>query len=798
MTTAVEAARSEVKFEVQGDALLIGRDNRTMLASLRSPRFNLGGLGWVGDAKPVSIHGDVASGKKVEIVYAAQPVGDRGTFEVKGFVQWSAKESILRKWASYKLVGLTEHPLLSEVVLEDVDAAGWDGKLMCAPPQSYPVFSPGLFVGIEYPVAFTRLDNGRLILAHKPGIKLAPGTWYETKKAVYGVTSIGREKIEFRKYVALNRPEPKGLHIDYNSWWTSPCPYSEESILEIMHTFRDNLYKPYGVSFDSFCIDMGWSASKSPWDINKELFPSGFDGIKRGAEEMKSHLGLWISPSAFYSPGSIDTGWMKENGYETLVAQPWNCTLCCLGGKKYQALFKERLLEMATQRNVRQFKFDGYYLQCSESDHGHEPGDLSCETIAEGAIEAFDAVHKAEPTVWMESTCFGWDPSPWWLFHVNSVLGTYGDDAPHGRVPCPIYRESYTTTRDYFNLQGAARIPVPIIAQELLGIVHQTNEPLLNDAVATVMRGHMFLPMYINPRDMNPVRWKNLADLIKWARANSDILQETLPIMLPSWQDDKAPLFTNDAEMPREVYGYIHGNGKRSLIELRNPWIAQASHCLTLDEDCGLSQGSRGLSVVSLYPEVRLYGKNLSFGDTLNIPLAPYETLVLSVAPDQPIQNIPAASADGGIKFTASKQDVNTTKDPIGIQVDIAGEVEVTSPLSELLFLVEDTAPVTAPTGQITIDGSEVATSSIGTAGAWTASSIPPIEHWVFLRAPLTPGKHTVGIKMNVTGKAPKVSAWAWTTRLPSSDPVSYPNALPSPEMIYVGSASLLEPVSVR
>ena len=92
------------------------------------------------------------------------------------------------------------------------------------------------------------------------------------------------------------------------------------------------------------------------------------------------------------------------------------------------------------------------------------------------------------------------EPSPWWLFYVNSVIGSFGDDAPYGRVPAPVYRESYTTARDYYNLQGAALSVLPIAASEVLGIVHQTPDPPLNDGVMTVFRGHAFLPMYLNPR----------------------------------------------------------------------------------------------------------------------------------------------------------------------------------------------------------------------------------------------------------------------------------------------------------
>ena len=51
-------------------------------------------------------------------------------------------------------------------------------------------------------------------------------------------------------------------------------------------------------------------------------------------------------------------------------------------------------------------------------------------------------------------------------------------------VPAPVYRESYTTSRDFFSLQGSVN-PVPIAAQEVMGIPHQTAEPMYNDAAAT-------------------------------------------------------------------------------------------------------------------------------------------------------------------------------------------------------------------------------------------------------------------------------------------------------------------------
>ena len=79
------------------------------------------------------------------------------------------------------------------------------------------------------------------------------------------------------------------------------------------------------------------------------------------------------------------------------------------------------------------------------------------------------------------------------------------------------------------------------------------------------------------------------------------------------------------SEMPREAYGYAHCTNDRALIELRNPWIKNSEYRLKLDNSTGFSENIKNLSIISLYPEVRIYAQNLKYGDTVNIPLAPYE-----------------------------------------------------------------------------------------------------------------------------------------------------------------------------
>ena len=52
-----------------------------------------------------------------------------------------------------------------------------------------------------------------------------------------------------------------GLHFNYNSWWTSPVPYTEKDVLDLIERFRKDLFEPYGVSPDTFCIDMEYIGS---------------------------------------------------------------------------------------------------------------------------------------------------------------------------------------------------------------------------------------------------------------------------------------------------------------------------------------------------------------------------------------------------------------------------------------------------------------------------------------------------------------------------------------------------------
>ncbi len=785
-------------------------------ASLQCPLFifNIGSVG--GSQLPVQASGNLEASQEVVATYAPLPLGETATLDVKAHLAWNAQEGVLRKWVEYRLHAAPAGCVLQEIQLDQLaPIADQPISILQQAPQSFPGFFKGFFAGVEFPVSSSRLEGNELLLAHKPGLLLQGDTdWRQSRKAVYGSASAGHEHEAFCIYIARHRPEPKGMHFNYCNWWTSPMPYTEKDILAIMQDFNDKLYKPFGVSFDSFCIDMGWSNRQSIWGIDHKLFPQGFDNIQASAERMNSHLGLWISPTSTYID-ALDGEWAKEHGYETWIKGSW-LRQCCLGGPKYGEEFKKVMVSMATDSGVRHFKIDGYSLQCPETDHGHQPDELSAEAMAEGGIRAFEAAHAAAPDAWLEAAgCFSANSSPWWLFYVNSITGSYGDDSPCGRVPSPNLRESYTTARDFYSMQGAALLTTPIVAQGVLGVLHQTDEPFLNDAVTVILRGHAFIPFYVNPKYMNDQRWGQLAALMKWARANESILAETAPLLPPSWRDGAVPHFTGEGRMPREPYGYSHWKNERGLILLRNPWIKKQTVRLNLAEDAKAPAGLPKLSAVSLYPEVRLYGKGLTSQSVLEVTLAPYETLLLSLAAGQDLAGLkPAAKVVGRelktkniqarlsrVSFDAYEQSaagLDWTA-PLGARneaaaLSVEGRVITRKTPSELLIILEGKtqSPIVAQ-AKLEVNGREVALSASHSGAIWKSSLLPLPEYWTILKAPLAAGKNAIRLNLLSDAELTAASCWAWASRNPSEVSVQYLNALPAPEQLYLDSVALLD-----
>jgi len=263
--------------QVGPESVTMTSASHSLVVSLRSPLMVLGDRRFE-PVPPGATTGSLAEGQTLTATYPPLNVTG-GTLEVQMLLTWSANEGVLRKWARCRLTAGSPI-VLHEIVLESLSGEGLE-PIPHYTGQSYPAFFPGFFAGIEFPTCSTRMENGRLLLAHRPGVTLTHGQWWESKRAVYAATPVGEERTAFERYVLGHRMKPGGLQFNYNSWWTSPVPYREGDIKGLLAVFRDNLSKPTGVSFDSFCIDAGWSDAQTLWQIKPSLFPRGSPASSR-------------------------------------------------------------------------------------------------------------------------------------------------------------------------------------------------------------------------------------------------------------------------------------------------------------------------------------------------------------------------------------------------------------------------------------------------------------------------------------------------------------------------------------
>ncbi len=695
---------------------------------------------------------------------------------------------------------LLDEPLPEPVVYSQ---AGW---------QSYPLFTERYFFGMEFPTGRAFCRDGQVIVSHMPGKVLnLPFSW-RSRDAVVGISRPGRVRQTFENYIEAMRPN-RGLHFNYNSWWSAPAPCSEADMLRLIEEIDRKLCRPFGARIDSYTVDLGWSSSQAVWRINRERFPEGFAPLNAALARQGSRLGLWWSPSNLYSPTSFDNEWARRENYEIHEVPTWRgektALPCIAAGTRYQKAALEAIRDLTREYGLAQMKLDGYSPRCPDSGHGHLPGELSVEAKAEGIIEIMQAVRRENPRIWIEPTCFGYEASPWWLRYADSVIGPYGDDAPRGVIPAPVYRESYTTSRDFYNLHGSVT-PVPICAQEVLGIIHQSADPLYNDAVVAVLRGHQFLSLYLNPHYLDEDQCRFLAALMAWARSNEVLLARTRVLWPQSWRENGLPPFAALNAMPREIYGYAHWHDGEGILCLRNPWIARQSIDLSLDETTVGLQGSPGpLQAVQIYPVIRRMASDIPPGGRLHATLGPYETRVIHLrrATGLPPATDPepheAAAEEVALEGVESSSTVTvpgeSALEPLGERHTVIGQEpglrwsnrirgRSSVPGWELYFLVEGDHAFEAIEAFFEVNGRPLAAGLIDSQASWEAP-VPWLttREWKWYVLPLPQGPWDVNAVIRTT-RDESLMGSAWLMR-----PVGMP-AGASVELTGAGRAFPLPP----
>jgi hypothetical protein len=643
------------------------------------------------------------------------------------------------------------------VLLLALDIAGQNLRLMGPGSVSAPVFGDAIFAGIEHPSAQCQVTGSTLVLS-QPLRRTLDQNWSELPSAVFGSAPPNPEapaealRRAFLRYLDTVRVKPTNLHIHYNDWWTAPVPSSESFVLANLDALKRGLHEPTGFFFDSYALDAGWSDPQSLWEIDRRHFPQRFAPIADALARLGSRPGLWISPSSLY-PFALDNRWLATNNFETAPHPTLGAVPCLARGTRYQVAFKQAALRYAREAGLAHMKFDGCVPRCDASDHGHPPGADSQLPIAEGLIEVFDALRAQNPGIALEPTCFGPQPSPWWLLHTPFILGPFGDDSPYGRCPAPDYIESMTTARDLANREGRDAFLVPSSALECFDIVLQCPGSFQNHAVMAIGRGRWFFSSYINPRFMDPTAWRFFADALRWARVQREFLQEPLP-------------FGGDPAN-KQPYGYAFLGSNRHLLCLRNPWIEPAQLPLP-----ARLPTPRNAELRMLYPRPGLITRIEPAAPTPALALGPYETQLIEIVPTDrlpfALTNAPTPPVAWSTTQDPQIETVLFPPDPPALgpswtspdgtadrqtRLVVDGRLALTNLLDPQLCVLCTGNPAVAENScRVQLDDHVAPLQISQTQGAFGAAGAGLKEHWIWFLAALPAGEHRLRIEL--TGPA--------------------------------------------
>jgi hypothetical protein len=219
---------------------------------------------------------------------------------------------------------------------------------------------------------------------------------------------------------------------------------------------------------------------------------------------------------------------------------------------------------------------------------------------------------------------------------------------------------------------------------------------------------------------------------------------------------------------------------------------------------------------ISVYPEPRVYGKSLSAGQTVEISLAPYETIVLSIAPGDIPLGLPDARPTGNqtlaesllnprvtlrrVVYETQEQllgDDYTSLAPVsGQAIEVDADFQLQRPSTDrrlrVLALWEGKS-VPEASGVLTVDGQEIVLQSSRSDAGFFASGAPVMEFWHFLEGTLPPSATNVSLRLITEDPAATVSIWLWEDR-PGQAVTQRPNLLPVPESVSLDSACVLPP----
>lgn len=455
-----------------------------------------------------------------------------------------------------------------------------------------PIASDKIFAGLETPMGINKVEKTAEWVVVKGSwtrkTTLRAGESWQVS-AVVGTIAEGQRRRSFLTYHERERAVPWHSFIHYNSWYELNIGrnnvvdkrMSREDCLQVVEAWQKHLFDPYNVHIDAFVWDDGWDDFNSLWDFYLPKFPNGFREIDQLCRKYDVGLGAWLGPVGGYGASKQQrlAFWNKHHSVSIDNFQ--------LSNDEYFKAFVERCSYMIDEYDMRYFKFDGI------SDIGNAVGPGN-EEDAEYFLRLVTMLRNLRSDLFLNCTVGTW-ASPFWFRFADAVWRQDADWNTIGNQGNT--RQRWITYRDYMVyknfVQGSPLCPINSLMTHGLIVsgfgAANVNPPrameddsLANTAAEIIkeMRcafacGSAMVELYLDHSLMtekdNGILWRELADCIRWHRANADLLADTHWVGGNPWDGEKANL-----------YGWAAWNGSKAMVALRNPSASDQTLTTTL------------------------------------------------------------------------------------------------------------------------------------------------------------------------------------------------------------------------
>ena len=303
----------------------------------------------------------------------------------------------------------------------------------------------------------------------------------------------------------------------------------------------------------------------------------------------------------------------------------------CVGSKKYTEKTTDLLLDFQKRFNINYFKLDGFAQHpCKNKKHDHLTGgykDIYFFTDTwERWIKAFEKFgYAGGADFWINLTCYAW-PSAWFLQWVNSVwmqisldvgfIGKKGAVSDKDRMLS--YRDElycdFSRVRQFQFPQRALYNHDPIYGKEAK--VSMTDDEFREYLFTMATRGTQFWELYYSHSMMNEAKWRINYACMRFIEENMDILANSVVF--------------GGRPSEAEVYGFSCFGDYEGIVSLRNSSSAEKKYRLKLDELIGVKKSFAFGEMYTVLP-YNAFGAQgaYSYGDTVELTLAPYQTKIL-------------------------------------------------------------------------------------------------------------------------------------------------------------------------